>query len=472
MSPYPTPWSYQLGTIFVLHRLRNCHHLSIRSQKHEDVSRRNLEFISSLSSDELREWLHEAGVETSRTSTRHHLESCALRILGDPSPSNDGIRPKNKVKNLIDLTEDALRDSLDALPPGWTEYLDSRSGMKYYHNSELKVTTWTRPQTRSQGMQLDKEVQGVIEAASKEIQNLDPKAAVRVLDGAATAVEDLKVPRILSPVTGGLALGLDLTSGLLEKGMDVGSGLYQKISTPKTMSKRTPYLNPTEASSTWSATNVQMNISKVIHQSSSSEEKVEARNIDIEAPTLATAGGALLRRNTRRRQEKLKQWLGTNLRVWDERNEAVDPNPPWNGQLGEGSNGGSSSLPLSSATSSGRIYKGKGSHTPLQGWDLVIDKLYRIGQIPIVRRLAGDANVRLFLCVLFILGFSTVVKSMASVLPQAIIVTVAIIAYRFLGNSNFNSPSPRPALYPVAPSYNEDGGALRAASMPSTSQPK
>ncbi|GAB5361019.1 hypothetical protein AAMO2058_000678400 [Amorphochlora amoebiformis] len=340
-------------------------------------------FVASLSTGDLKRWLHEAGFDIHDVVERDHLQQKALEIL----------HKRREVENTSNL------------PAGWTEYRDP-AGRPYYYYAPLNLTTWTPPRQRN-SIDLEEAGEGmlrVLETAGKGIAKLDPKLATTALDHVAGRIEDLKVPRLLSPVTGGLALGLNLTSGILEKSVETGSHLIQHIS--DTTQEPPKSLKPRDSMS---------EETRIISRESPLNFAVPG----VLPSPLGVVGGGI-----GKVRGQAKNWISTNLRT---------DNPPQNQNTKEGP------TEQSSMTT--------GEEPTREGWDLVVSKLQRLGQNPMIKKLAGDSNFRLFACVLFILGFSAMVKSLTTVLPQAIIVTVVIIAYRLLGSGPNNVPQPNRNSY-------------------------
>mmetsp|Transcript_376 Transcript_376/g.558 ORF Transcript_376/g.558 Transcript_376/m.558 type:complete len:610 (+) Transcript_376:2-1831(+) len=483
-SSFPTPSQTQ-NTGGCSHYLNTPSRYGFRSRFYssphndrEEEGRRHLQFVSSLSETDLRDWLTEAGEVTTHISGREKLEYIALQILSESSrdiPKYGNDKPE---EDIIDVTERTLHETLYGLPEGWTQYRDPSSGLHYYHNAGINITTWTRP-TKDHEVWESDNLKKLLESAGKGVSSIDPKVAVRLLDDVAGAVEDLKVPRVLSPVTGGVALGLDLTSGLLEKGVDAGSSFMRQLSTDEygnmpeqvLINKRAShnqgnpqissgtkiqpdsvaYSDPGSSSSSSSSSRNDVCCSSSSGSGSSSKMTYGNMNPPPREPALSTSSSALaapvlpapaspgeegfiegfvgipgkaLKRGGRRRHEKLKRWWGAALDSLDD------------GQYRQ-QEGRSRHFDGDVVSSDGKKqFPDPNSQTGLQGWDLVLSKLYRIGQNPMVRRLAGDSNIRLFVGVLFILAFSAMIKSLTTVLPQAILVTCAIIAYRILGGGN------------------------------------
>eukprot|EP00466_Bigelowiella_natans_P001356 jgi/Bigna1/77619/fgenesh1_pg.49_\ len=463
-SSFPTPSQTQ-NTGGCSHYLNTPSRYGFRSRFYssphndrEEEGRRHLQFVSSLSETDLRDWLTEAGEVTTHISGREKLEYIALQILSESSrdiPKYGNDKPE---EDIIDVTERTLHETLYGLPEGWTQYSE------VWESDNLKK---------------------LLESAGKGVSSIDPKVAVRLLDDVAGAVEDLKVPRVLSPVTGGVALGLDLTSGLLEKGVDAGSSFMRQLSTDEygnmpeqvLINKRAShnqgnpqissgtkiqpdsvaYSDPGSSSSSSSSSRNDVCCSSSSGSGSSSKMTYGNMNPPPREPALSTSSSALaapvlpapaspgeegfiegfvgipgkaLKRGGRRRHEKLKRWWGAALDSLDD------------GQYRQ-QEGRSRHFDGDVVSSDGKKqFPDPNSQTGLQGWDLVLSKLYRIGQNPMVtaacyvRRLAGDSNIRLFVGVLFILAFSAMIKSLTTVLPQAILVTCAIIAYRILGGAS------------------------------------
>mmetsp|Transcript_10755 Transcript_10755/g.26315 ORF Transcript_10755/g.26315 Transcript_10755/m.26315 type:complete len:455 (-) Transcript_10755:29-1393(-) len=347
----------------------------------------------------------------------------------------------------------------EPLPEGWYRYQDSHSGDYYYHSPALNLTTWHRPRQKRERGDFDS-VKGILENAGKELGKVDPKEAVKALNSAAGAIEDLKVPKILSPVTDGVALGLDLTSGILEKGVDAGTQIFRQlseeshelrsrrrqsdlrferdgledslsternklVSEPRMLPVSGPqYLsNRTRIASHRTSFHSDSGHSKVGEEPTTVVQvKGDSFNNEANSASLAlieVAGGmksavsGLFAKQSKRKSNRIRQWLGEGL------NEHANKN----------------GAPLATKG----VIDAEGNYSfSREGWDLVVYKLHKIGQIPWVRKITGDSNIRVFIGVLFVLCFSAMVKSITSVLPQAIIVTVVILAYRFLGSTNRN----------------------------------